>query len=429
MALTKVQAAGLTADLIDETKLADNSIDSEHYNDGSIDEAHLADDAVTADKLANSINSEIAANTAKVTNATHTGEVTGATALTIEDDVVDEANLKVDNSPTNDYVLTAKSSAAGGLTWAAAATGVGGATGVQFNDDVKIRVGTGNDFDIYHNGTNCYLENNTGKLYLRCNTDDDDGGDIHIEPKTGEASIICYDDAGVELYNDNVKQLAVVAGGVEVHDDGDDTTIKMYSNSGSIRGMFYANNANEVGILDSGGHWAIEHKENDSTRFYDTDGTKRLTVDSDGVKFGTDTAAANALDDYEEGSHTPVITRSTSNQTATVNAAAARYTKVGRLVNLWFNIDLSGMGTSGEGYWKMSLPFTTASDVQGWSITSSNSRLKFDGSERAGGDGMLVWAGTGNADYVQLINTDVNGWHGNDGADLACTGFVAFYTA
>jgi len=46
MALTKVQAAGLTADLIDETKLADNSIDSEHYNDGSIDNEHLADDAV-----------------------------------------------------------------------------------------------------------------------------------------------------------------------------------------------------------------------------------------------------------------------------------------------------------------------------------------------------------------------------------------------
>ena len=51
MALTKVQAAGLTADLIDETKLADNSIDSEHYNDGSIDNAHLADDAVGVDEL------------------------------------------------------------------------------------------------------------------------------------------------------------------------------------------------------------------------------------------------------------------------------------------------------------------------------------------------------------------------------------------
>ena len=135
------------------------------------------------------------------------------------------------------------------------------------------------------------------------------------------------------------------------------------------------------------------------------------------------------LDDYEEGTHTPTITRTTSNQTATVNASAARYTKVGRLVHMWFHFDLSGMGTSGEGYWKMSLPFTTASDVQGWSIASSMQRVKFDGSERAGGDGQLKWVGTGNAAYLQLINTDVDGWHGNDGADLISTGYVAFYTA
>ena len=59
----------------------------------AIDTAELADDAVTADKLANSINTEIAANTAKVTNATHTGDVTGATALTIAADAVDIAML------------------------------------------------------------------------------------------------------------------------------------------------------------------------------------------------------------------------------------------------------------------------------------------------------------------------------------------------
>ena len=58
-----------------------------------IDTTELADDAVTADKLANSINTEIAANTAKVTNATHTGDVTGATALTIANDAVDIAML------------------------------------------------------------------------------------------------------------------------------------------------------------------------------------------------------------------------------------------------------------------------------------------------------------------------------------------------
>ena len=79
----------------------------------------IIDDAVTADKLANSINTEIAANTAKVTNATHSGEVTGATALTIADNVVDEANLKVSNSPTNGQFLSAQSGNTGGLTWAA----------------------------------------------------------------------------------------------------------------------------------------------------------------------------------------------------------------------------------------------------------------------------------------------------------------------
>ena len=39
--------------------------------DGSITEAKLADDAVTADKLASSINTAIAANTAKTSNYTY----------------------------------------------------------------------------------------------------------------------------------------------------------------------------------------------------------------------------------------------------------------------------------------------------------------------------------------------------------------------
>jgi hypothetical protein len=55
---------------------------------------------------------------AKVTNATHSGEVTGATALTIADNVVDEANLKVSNTPTNGYFLSAQSGNTGGMTWA-----------------------------------------------------------------------------------------------------------------------------------------------------------------------------------------------------------------------------------------------------------------------------------------------------------------------
>jgi len=65
----------------------------------------------------------ITANTAKTTNATHTGEVTGSGALTIANNVVDEANLKVSNSPTNGYFLSAQSGNTGGLTWAEAGGG------------------------------------------------------------------------------------------------------------------------------------------------------------------------------------------------------------------------------------------------------------------------------------------------------------------
>ena len=120
---------------ITSAKIAAGAIVASDVADDSVTTAKIADDAVTADKLANSINTEIAANTAKtgittsqanaitantakVTNATHSGEVTGATALTISDNVVDEANLKVSNTPTNGYFLSAQSGNTGGMTWA-----------------------------------------------------------------------------------------------------------------------------------------------------------------------------------------------------------------------------------------------------------------------------------------------------------------------
>ena len=52
MALTQVTALGLPADVIEESKIADDGIDSEHYNDGSIDTAHIADNQVSLAKMA-----------------------------------------------------------------------------------------------------------------------------------------------------------------------------------------------------------------------------------------------------------------------------------------------------------------------------------------------------------------------------------------
>ncbi len=62
----------------------------------------------------------IAANANNYVHPNHSGEVTSTAdgATVIADNVVDEANLKVSNTPTNGYFLSAQSGNTGGMTWA-----------------------------------------------------------------------------------------------------------------------------------------------------------------------------------------------------------------------------------------------------------------------------------------------------------------------
>jgi hypothetical protein len=78
------------------------------------------------------VETAVVANTAKVTNATHSGEVTGATALTITDDIVDEANLKISNAGSNGQFLSKQSGNTGGLTWATVADPTTGISDTNF---------------------------------------------------------------------------------------------------------------------------------------------------------------------------------------------------------------------------------------------------------------------------------------------------------
>ena len=58
--------------------------------------------------------------------------------------------------------------------------------------------------------------------------------------------------------------------------------------------------------------------------------TERIRIDSDGLKFNGDTAAANALNDYEEGTWTPVD----GSGQVTITGATGVYTRVGRQVTV-----------------------------------------------------------------------------------------------
>ena len=84
------------------------------------------------------------------------------------------------------------------------------------------------------------------------------------------------------------------------------------------------------------------------------------------------TGAANKLDDYEEGTWSPVISDATSGgNTGTATVAYATYTKVGNLVHLkarLLNMDTTGMG-SGNIY-VQGVPFAADGDGEGVSSMS-----------------------------------------------------------
>ena len=87
---------------------------------------------------------------------------------------------------------------------------------------------------------------------------------------------------------------------------------------------------------------------------------------STGILFGTDTAAANLLDDYEEGDWTPTIgTGTTVSSDAAYNASftAGKYTKVGRVVHCSATLRLTDKGTQSGNISILGLPFTSANNV------------------------------------------------------------------
>jgi hypothetical protein len=169
MALTQVKAAGLAADLIDETKLADDSIDSEHYNDGSIDHAHLAGDCVDGDNIADdSVDSEHYVD----------GSIDHAHLAA---DCVDGDNIS-DDSVGAEHIEVLDAN-------------------LQLVDDAKIQIGTGNDLEIYHNATDNFIKNVNGSFKLLM------GSEYAIHTKAN---------GSVDLYYDDAKKLETVTGGVTV---------------------------------------------------------------------------------------------------------------------------------------------------------------------------------------------------------------------
>ena len=104
------------------------------------------------------------------------------------------------------------------------------------NND-KIYLGNDNDLIIYHTGSQGYIDNNKSHLYIRNNVDNDDGGNIYIQAKSGENSIICFDDSSVYLYYNGVSRLNTYSGGVVVTGELDADSLDI-SGGAEVDGRF-----------------------------------------------------------------------------------------------------------------------------------------------------------------------------------------------
>jgi len=83
---------------------------------------------------------------------------------------------------------------------------------------------------------------------------------------------------------------------------------------------------------------------------------------SGGVYLGG-TGAANYLDDYEEGTWTPVWVRSSSNPSWSSATQIGYYTKVGNLVTITWYFETNAITSNGSGAWRIGgLPFTVSGD-------------------------------------------------------------------
>ena len=136
----------------------------------------IADDAIGVDQLANSINTNINTNNDKLTNATHTGDVTGSGALTIAVDAVDIPMLSASGTANNTTFLR------GDNAWASVPAGV----------DIQSSVpSVAAEGSLYYNSTTdkLYLSNGTAWVQVSTNSAPlASGGTITIPAQAGLSS-------------------------------------------------------------------------------------------------------------------------------------------------------------------------------------------------------------------------------------------------
>ena len=177
----------------------------------------------------------------------------------------------------------------------------------------------------------------------------------------------------ITLYsNTNISGVTQITKGTSGGATANTDAALILDNSSHTYVQFRTPSDKEQGILfgdvqdNNVGSIAYSHSTNALT--FGTNAGERLRLLSGGgITFNGDTAAANALNDYEEGTWTPVLKNGTNTITHTTGNASTRfkYTKIGRLVHLMFclNNETTGGTTGGNSNFQVTgTPFVPANE-------------------------------------------------------------------
>jgi hypothetical protein len=171
---------------------------------------------------------------------------------------------------------------------------------------------------------------------------------------------------------------------------------------------------NSVGLqlgIDSASNAFFWHTANGGIKFA-TNNAERVRITNNGITFNGDTAAANALYDYEQGSYTPL----SSGASVSITVNEALYTKIGNRV--WVDVDLVFASNSSNNNARITLPFAMSandhygSGIAGWSDNT---------------DGVKIHVGGATAYLMKIDNTSAGNNHLNF-ADMSGKRIIAgFY--
>ena len=168
---------------------------------------------------------------------------------------------------------------------------------------------------------------------------------------------------------------------------------------------------------------------------FSTANTERMRIlSSGGLTFNGDTAAANALDDYEEGTWTPAI--SNTGYTYTYSAQEGTYVKIGKQVTLrWRIVVTARSGSASGGHPIVSIPINTDGSLDaGNTAFSQPSQLVVHkaGTSASAGAKTLLFAGFANSatTYFWINNPTVTTTDPFDtGDDFHLSGVITYDAA